>query len=197
MRLELLESRETPSFVMTHEGGDSYGRITIQGDAANDRIILSDYGNGRFVLNGVRHDYGTPLEFHIFGGRGNDNIRVSSRASCMIHGNEGNDTIYAGSGDDIIQGGSGRDFLYGGYGNDYIQGGDDNDYLNGGAGDDYLSGGRGSDVLYGGHGNDTFAIWVGQEGPADKFYASLGDSWLWFRKDGSSTSPFHLMTAFE
>jgi Ca2+-binding RTX toxin-like protein len=196
MRLEQLESRETPSITMTHEG-ETYGRITIQGDAANDRIMLTDYGNGRFVLNGVRHDYGMPLDFKICGGKGNDTIRVSSKSFCWIEGQDGNDTIYGGSGDDLLYGGSGRDSLYGGYGDDYLQGGDDNDYLNGGAGDDYLSGGRGADTLYGGYGIDTIGIWIGQTGPADKFYFAPNDYSLWFRKDGTSTSPFYLQTAFE
>lgn len=91
----------------------------------------------------------------------------------ILHGLDGNDTIYGGNlqddlsgglGDDTLYGENDEDHLYGEAGNDTLFGGSGIDTLEGGAGNDVLNGGDGdlaADVLIGGEGNDTYYLGYG------------------------------------
>ncbi|MCX5676357.1 MAG: PKD domain-containing protein [Planctomycetota bacterium] len=79
----------------------------------------------------------------IYGGAGNDNIRLRGNAPPIPV------ELYGGAGDDKLAGGAGDDIIVGGSGDDLIWGGDGNDLLIGGTGTDKLFGGKGDDVLIG------------------------------------------------
>lgn len=95
---------------------------------------------------------------------GNEDNEVFGRAiGNLLHGYDGDDTIWGGigndqltgdDGNDILYGRSGRDFLDGGPGDDTIIGAAGTDTINGGLGNDLIRGGRSTDVLNGGDGND-------------------------------------------
>ena len=73
----------------------------------------------------------------------------SRGAADVLHGGDGNDTLFGQGGDDTLYGDAGDDHLYGQGGNDTLYGGD---------GNDHLDGGMGVDTLYGGAGNDTLVV---------------------------------------
>ena len=79
----------------------------------------------------------------IYGGAGNDNIRLRGNAPAIPV------ELYGGPGDDKLAGGAGDDIIVGGEGDDLIWGDDGNDLLIGGTGTDKLLGGKGDDVLVG------------------------------------------------
>jgi hypothetical protein len=103
----------------------------------------------------------------------------------VVHGLEGNDTIflrsidkpatlYGGEGHDVLIGGNGHDRLVGGEGNDKLEGGRGNDELFGEDGNDWLNGSDGDDVLVGGKGNDNLDGGRGN----DKLFGEAGNDWL-------------------
>jgi Ca2+-binding RTX toxin-like protein len=108
----------------------------------------------------------------VFGGRGDDQISVSTAQGARIrsvtaHGGGGNDTIDL-SGVSVPT---------------YITGGGGDDQLTGGSGDDVLSGGAGADTLRGGAGYDVVdysrrraAVDVSLDGAANDGSASEGDN---------------------
>jgi hypothetical protein len=79
----------------------------------------------------------------IYGGAGNDNIRLRGNTPAIPV------ELYGGPGDDKLAGGAGDDIIVGGEGDDLIWGDDGNDLLIGGTGTDKLLGGKGDDVLVG------------------------------------------------
>ena len=121
----------------------------------------------------------TTLE--IFGGDGNDTIRMAAQANTILHGGagldtiigglggetvfagddmdtvrsrEGDDTVHLGAGDDIARLGAGDDRAFGDADNDLIFGGGGNDDIDGGIGNDTLFGNRNADALFGNIGDD-------------------------------------------
>lgn len=123
----------------------------------------------------------------IYGGGGNDIIRLSAWQDMRAYGGNGrddirgrgasDDVIYGGRGNDVIQGRGGDDTIYGGRGSDTIRGGSGNDtiygetfglpfepsaadVIHGGRGDDILFGCGGGDTLTGGAGRDTFVFFL-------------------------------------
>ena len=105
----------------------------------------------------------------------------------MIHGDDGDDTLYGSAGDDqlfgdagddallggldddALDGGTGNDTLFGGWGDDTLNGlvddpgtigisdSDTSDYLNGGGGDDLILTGQG-DIVTAGEGADQIVL---------------------------------------
>jgi uncharacterized delta-60 repeat protein len=147
--------------------------ITVNGNAGNDRIIVSNSLKLPATLDGG------PGNDHLTGGGGND----------MLLGGDGGDTLDGRGGADLFRGGAGTDTvdytlrrnpvtvgigtaaddgergegdnvfsdvenIWGGRGNDTLRGSSANNRLAGGAGDDLVVGMGGSDVLLGGDGND-------------------------------------------
>ncbi|WP_425423486.1 calcium-binding protein, partial [Stenoxybacter acetivorans] len=76
-------------------------RFTEYGTDSNDDISL----------------YAWQYKADIYGGLGNDTIRVVDKDN-LLDGGEGDDRLYGGSGADTLIGGSGNDYLAGGYGGD-------------------------------------------------------------------------------
>ncbi len=86
---------------------------------------------------------------HVFGGKGNDNLRGGGGDDFLIAGSSFSDGV------DSISGFDGRDVLIGG---DYLYGSKSAYILDGGEGDDLLVAGSGYADLTGGGGSDTFFI---------------------------------------
>lgn len=149
----------------------------INGTGSRDSIAVSQSGGIiTVVINGASTTYSGLSALEIFGGDGNDTIRLSgltipvvvdggngddiidasgvTGVGVILLGGAGNDVLTGGACDDILDGGIGNDRLYGGPGNDILFGGDGDDRLGGDAGDDILIGGDGRDSLDGGAGND-------------------------------------------
>ena len=99
--------------------------------------------------------------FELHGTAGNDDISLTdsilSNSKAILHGDEGNDTLFSGRGDDVLDGGAGDDKLYGYDGNDTLIGGTGNDYMEGGFGNDtyVFAKGHGHDTIYDQGGSDT------------------------------------------
>lgn len=91
-----------------------------------------------------------------------------------LHGDAGNDTIFASIGNDQLFGGTGDDYLFGGEGLDRLYGEEGNDHLFGQSGYDILLGGDGNDWLYGGLDLD---ILIGGLG-TDSLFGESGDDIL-------------------
>jgi len=79
---------------------------------------------------------------------------MSSRASRLVKGTNGNDLLRGSRSGDILEGLGGNDRLYGRAGADRLYGGAGNDRLFGGPGDDKLAGGAGTDRFSCGSGRD-------------------------------------------
>lgn len=137
------------------------GVLVIEGDADNNRIHVAQSRSGerlRVTIDGRSKDF--PAErvnlLRIFGGAGNDAVKVSRRVEipAQIYGGPGNDRLFAGSGPTLIEGGEGRDQIRGGAAVDILFGGAGNDRIVGGPSGDYLIGGDGNDILRGSAGDD-------------------------------------------
>ena len=91
-------------------------------------------------------------QIQIFGGRGNDTIRIGNGFSdeqVTVDGGAGNDSITGGDGKDVLFGGRGNDTVNGGRGADVAQlgSGSDSFIWNPGDGSDDVDGQRGSDTM--------------------------------------------------
>lgn len=163
-------------------------------------ILVEDYGQLRVgvqfsmyytpYLDEVFFDYDnstvnpTTIVFETWGTGGNDTIfgiaNGGGDPDDVIHGREGNDTIYGENGDDTVHGEAGNDVLDGYTGNDTLHGGDGDDNINGLYDDDTLYGGGGTDTLYGSYGTDTI---YGGEGAdiidGDHYNAGLGNDTIY------------------
>lgn len=158
LRGETLETRRVMAAAV-HLTPD--GLLTIEGDADNNRIWVSQSRSGerlRVSIDGRTKDFRAEniSLMKIFAKEGNDLVRVSRRVEIptQIFGGPGNDRLGAGSGPTLIQGGEGRDRIRGGSGVNVLFGGAGNDRISGGPGVDYIIGGSGDDILRGGRGND-------------------------------------------
>lgn len=117
-----------------------------RGDDAGNSIDLRNFSGPVSV-----YEKGT-----VFGRGGDDLIHGGYGTSYdSLHGDEGNDTIYAKGEGDLLFGGEGHDTLYAD-GSSNLFGGSGQDRLVGGNGSDLLDGGYGIDWLIGGRGADTF-----------------------------------------
>ena len=181
--------------------------IVFQGtDSADDITVVPRADGSLYVCMGDKIEHYSAEEAKrllIDGGKGNDNIKVSSQYYCkdampivpeMKRDDRGTyfDTtaaenmtglhIYGGEGSDDIEGGSGSDIIYGGSGGDRIYGGK--------GGLDYVVGGEGSDdvdcrdsegcVVFGGDGQDLirgskYGDYIDGGNNSDFIYAGRGD----------------------
>lgn len=146
--IETLESRRlfaTASAIYTLSPD---GDLVINAAEANNNIGIASrklsyilFYNDRAVAAWRRTEV---RRVTVFGGAGNDNIRLGGLVAsvpALVIGGDGNDTIIGGRGNDTIVGGLGNDNIDGAGGNDLIVGGQGADTLRGGVGNDILFGG--------------------------------------------------------
>ena len=117
---------------------------------------------------------------------GADIIDLTSRRFAF----DGGVTVHGNGGDDVIWANSGENTLFGGDGDDRIIGGSGNDILIGGAGDDILHGGGGSDIFCFGEnwGNDTVSQLAGENDAVTLWFSQSNDILqLSFTADGNDT----------
>jgi Ca2+-binding RTX toxin-like protein len=163
-RLEALDERIVPS--ATAKFSAPLGVLTIQGDAADDNIVVSRNGDIILVNGNAVAGRGGPATvlnttvISVFGGAGNDTITLDETNGALPRAD-----MFGGTGDDTLTGGSGDDQLNGQAGDDTLLGKRGNDLLFGGAGDDVLTAGPGSDQVFGGAGDDRM-IWNPGDGSA-------------------------------
>ena len=135
------------------EGADS-----IDGGAGDD-LIYGGYGPD--VPESVDIPDATDLAPNngldlIHGGDGNDTV-FGMDDKDTIYGDAGNDSLDGSNDNDLVYGGSGADTLFGSEGNDTLDCGADSDTLYGGTGNDSEGGGDGTDKVYGDAGDDTIS----------------------------------------
>ncbi len=146
----------------------------------NARALVADRGNGptRTTIDPANVQTGelddavdTTGRSRVFGGSGDDTLRVFGIVHSTLSGGTGNDrvtseasagqTLGGNDGADKVIGGSGRDTARGGSGDDTVLGRGNRDLLSGNSGNDQVLGGTGSDRLFGRSGNDRL---FGNEG---------------------------------
>lgn len=126
----------------------------VTGGSGNDVLDLSAGPGQTYASGGPGNDVLTARN-NVFGGSGDDILRLNGEGSGFLIGDDGNDTLFGGPVRDFLSGGPGNDRLSAGSGDDTLFGGDGNDLLTGEAGDDVLFGEAGNDELIGGLGNDA------------------------------------------
>ena len=139
-------------------------------ELSSDTEIFIYGGDGNDFL---RVDPRIPNAVTIFGGNGNDFLHGAS-GNDHLDGGAGWDHLFGNDGNDQLEGGSGTDFLHGGRGDDTLLGGTERDHLYAGSGNDLLDGGTGNDFLFGHQGND---ILIGSDGD-DRMFGGMGDDIL-------------------
>jgi Ca2+-binding RTX toxin-like protein len=178
------------------------GVLTIQGDAASDKLALRlKAGSPGKLLVDVGDDGSTDFSLKrdkfdtivVNAGAGNDFVRIdesngafTGTDSTTLTGGEGNDTLQAGSSADKLIGGDGDDLLVGNEGNDNVRGGRGTDVALLGAGDDSFAWdpGDGSDVVEGQAGADSLLF--NGSGAPESFDISANGSRVRFFRDVSS-----------
>ncbi len=154
----------------TTDADESY-TVTHVEDTAQGETVEVAFG-------GIKQTYYGVKKIWARAGAGSDIIDLRGVTSPVdnssgdrgVHGDDGNDTIYAGPGGGRYDGDNGNDTItaqetddsytgredefHGGSGNDVLTGLEGIDHLYGDDGDDILYGGDGNDMLYGGAGND-------------------------------------------
>lgn len=120
--------------------------------ARNPRKTIESLFVRAYAGNDIVVNY-TTIGGSIHGDAGDDALWAGTSGQ-WLYGGLNNDRIYGNSGDDWLFGGSGEDEIYGAGGVDHLYGDGDRDTLAGGNGDDFLWGGGGADILYGQVGND-------------------------------------------
>ena len=133
----------------------------ISGDAAGDTYANFEVFVGSNFDDQVYGSSTTSMTYYL--GAGNDVFDNNYYANVVdvVHGGDGNDTIWTGGGDDVLYGDAGNDTLYGEDGNDTLIGGAGADHLDGGNGidtADYSASGAGVQVSLAtgqGHGGDA------------------------------------------
>ena len=162
MQFQPLESRR--HFSVSHFL-DAAGTLTVQGDYANDVIVIEQVGPSLMVNPPRRFFFWPPLGGYdvaavknivVRGGSGDDHISINVALPADVSGDDGNDVVFGGFGDDRIDGGPGNDTLYGRSGNDTLGGG-------AGFGFDALSGDDGDDALLTDPGPDRYAGGAGRD----------------------------------
>ena len=102
----------------------SNGELTVNGDSADNTIVLSRDAAGKILVNNgaVAVIGGTPTVantalIRVFGLGGNDTITLSEANGALPAAR-----LFGGAGNDVLTGGSGADQLFGQAGNDALQG---------------------------------------------------------------------------
>jgi Ca2+-binding RTX toxin-like protein len=144
----------------------SNGVLTVNGDGANNTIVITRDAAGRILVDGgaVAVTGGTPnvantARVKVFGLAGNDTIALNEANGALpaaeLFGGSGNDTLSGGSGNDQLSGQDGNDTLLGKAGFDLLFGGTENDTITGGDADDQAFGQSGDDRMIWNPGDDT------------------------------------------
>jgi Ca2+-binding RTX toxin-like protein len=136
------------------------GVLTINGDAANNSLIVGQTPAHTVTLNGsellVRGATVPVADVQLVrmdGGAGDDNLRFDESHGAMppgdFAGGPGRNNLVGGSNIDTLTGGNGIDRSTGGPGDDTVSLGDDSDQFtwNPGDGNDHLDGNAGKDTL--------------------------------------------------
>lgn len=136
------------------------GVLTINGDAANNSLIVGQTPAHTVTLNGsqllVRGATVAVADVQLVrmdGGAGDDNLRFDESHGAMppgdFAGGPGRNNLVGGSNIDTLTGGNGIDRSTGGPGDDTVSLGDDSDQFtwNPGDGNDHLDGNAGTDTL--------------------------------------------------
>ena len=129
------------------------GHLIFHGSDGNDIITIGNDENGIYVTGSM--EFRVPLPqlrvsmIEVYGGKGDDEIRISdSHHRGVLHGGDGNDTIFGSPSGDSIYGDNGDDTLYGHLPGDTGRGDlYQFDSLYGGPGDDTLEGSDVFDVI--------------------------------------------------
>lgn len=179
------------------DGQDGYGDVFAPDDTvevllsnSGDSLTGQDFSGAELLVRGGGGDdflnlfttdvMDAPDRLSVYGGSGNDDIRIGGFSSSAVMGGDGQDVIsaetvrgqtpttqwlYGQAGDDEITGalreanhiggGHGNDSILGGLRDDTIMGRNGNDVMQGIGGNDLLSGGGGRDLLEGYDGQDT------------------------------------------
>ncbi len=114
-RLDLLalEDRTLPAVSVSYINGI----LTVQGDAGDDRIGITQSGGQVVVTNtGQAFNAAGVRALTVDGGDGNDYISIDASVAvgALVFGGYGNDTLVGGGGDDQLFGGPGANTLTGG-----------------------------------------------------------------------------------
>ena len=86
-------------------------------------LVYGDAGNDRLSARITMSDDASSGDFHseLYGGTGNDRLKVSGGDENFLTGNQGNDTLLGSTGDDRMIGGQGDDYLKGYAGDDTFE----------------------------------------------------------------------------
>src|SRR5690606_36731921 len=114
------------------QGGDGADTITatfsfyeVWGDSTSSEtnILCGDAGDDRLTGNTAAANGEPSIDAHsdLFGGAGNDRLKVSGGDDNFLWGNVGDDTLLGGVGDDFLIGGQRNDYLRGYAGDDTFQ----------------------------------------------------------------------------
>jgi Ca2+-binding RTX toxin-like protein len=174
----------------TIDGGDGFDEILVPGNAAANRVSVSQSGQVLTVTLDSATSTNTTANverLRIEGGDGDDLIELSGLTlATLVDAGAGDDTVVnavtgfqaitapltllGGEGDDVLEGGSGSDRLEGGSGRDTLNGKGGFDTLLGGADSDSFtwSPGDGFDVIEGGDGQDTLTF-LGKNDAPNRF----------------------------
>jgi Ca2+-binding RTX toxin-like protein len=136
------------------------GADRFEGDDQADPVVRALAGGG-FVVAYESDSIDNEKEgiaARIYGRGTMRDDRLSTDATRMMAGLDGDDTISGSAAGNMIYGNKGADALYGFGGADAIYGGTSTDRLSGGAAADRLIGGTGNDTLTGGTGADWFVF---------------------------------------
>jgi Ca2+-binding RTX toxin-like protein len=142
--------------------GVSY--ISVFGNGGNDTIKVSAASPGAIGASidggGGDDDLSLDIDGGLWGGDGNDTLRLDNSFQGEVHGDAGDDRMFVGGDcfDAQLLGGDGND-LIDASANHYavvIRGGEGDDIVYGSQYDDRIYADGGEDVLYGLGGNDTF-----------------------------------------
>jgi serralysin len=177
LQLTGFASNNNPTIeVLNGAGGILRGKVL--GSSGSDRLTNTGLVEGEVIFgagNDLYEGAGGRATGMVQGGEGDDSLR-GGEVFDYLHGNQGDDSIAGGAfgdwvvggqGNDIIQGDAGDDIVQGNLGNDTCFGGDGPDIVRGGQGNDSVSGGGGNDFVSGDRGDDTLS----GGGGADRFHS--------------------------
>ncbi len=126
--LDILQPLESRRMLSASVAG---GVLTIEGTSSNDLIEVSLTSAGvRVAENGTSALFplGSITSIAANGNFGNDKILIYANLPCVLHGNDGNDSLFGGGADDVLWGDGHQDWLDGGLGDDELWGGSGRDF---------------------------------------------------------------------